>query len=192
MAMLQKRRLAITTNPKFLMKAIIKKVEMWLNIVHYCIYKVDYKLHILFNKLNPFLLIGKIPAVKKKFEEQETSLKEVGDRVWTDKRYGFGIMISGGGIIVILFFLIWGFVSSFLGLLKIYFLVKPLYISVYALISYLICHFLVFRQDKYIRYFKQFDKWSTQEKRKYGLLSFAFIVLTCILWIYSFRFTPLS
>ncbi len=49
---------------------MIGKIELWLNIVHYCIYKVDYRLHMLSNKLNPFLLLGKIPAVKKKYEEQ--------------------------------------------------------------------------------------------------------------------------
>lgn len=174
------------------MKVIAEKIELWLNIVHYCIYKADYKLHLLSNKLNPFLLLGKIPAVKRKLGEQGTSLKEVGDKVWTDKRFGFGIMISGGGMVLVLFLLIWGVLSSLLGLLKIYFLVKPVYIFVYALISFLACHFLIFHQDRYIEYFKLFDKKTKREKRKYGLLSLAFIAGAFALWIYSFRFTPLS
>lgn len=44
------------------------------------------------------MLLGKIPAVKRKFEEQGTSQEEVVNKVWGDKRYGFGIMISGGGL----------------------------------------------------------------------------------------------
>lgn len=82
----------------------MEKIELWLNIMHYCLYKVNYKLHLLSNKLNPFLLLGKIPAVKRKFEEQGTSQEEVVNKIWGDKRYGFGIMISGGGLAIIVFF----------------------------------------------------------------------------------------
>lgn len=78
----------------------MEKIELWLNIMHYCLYKVNYKLHLLSNKLNPFLLLGKIPAVKRKFEEQGTSQEEVVNKIWGDKRYGFGIMISGGGLAI--------------------------------------------------------------------------------------------
>lgn len=174
------------------MKVITKKIELWMNIVHYCIYKADNRLHMLSKKLNPFLLFGEIPAVKRKLEKQGTSLKEVGDKVWTDNRFGFGIIISGGGMILILFLLIWGVLSSFLGLLNIYFLVRPVYIFIYAMISYFACHFLIFHQDRYIEYFKLFDKKSRREKRKYALLSLVFVAGAFALWIFSFRFTPLS
>jgi len=171
-------------------KDMIEKIEIWLNIVHYCIYKADYKLHMLSNKINPFVLIGKIPAVKKKFEEQGTTHLDVANKVWTDKRFGFGIMISGGGIVIILSFLIWGLSSTFLGILEVYFLVKPIYVLAYGLVSFLICHLLVFRQDKYIKYFKKLDKRSKFEKWKYALISFFFVIGSVALWLYSFRFFP--
>ena len=169
---------------------MIEKLELWLNIVHYCFYKVDYKIHLLSNKLNPFLLIGKIPAVKRKFEKQGTSQLEVVNKVWSDKRYGFGIMLSGGFLFAVISVLLWGLVSSLLGFLEIYFLVEPVYVIVYALISYLICHLLVFRQDKYIKYFKKLDKRSRKEKWKYALFSLLFVIGSVALWIYSFRFLP--
>ncbi len=58
--------------------------------------------------------------------------------------------------------------------------------------AYIICHISVFQKDKYISYFKRFDKKSRQKKLKYGLLSLAFVVGTFAFWIYSFRFIPLS
>ncbi|WP_158860700.1 hypothetical protein [Lunatibacter salilacus] len=85
------------------MKVIAEKIELWLNIVHYCIYRAENRRYTFFNKLNPFLLLGKIPAVKRKFEEQGTSHKEVVNKIWMDRRYGFGIMISGGGLVIIFF-----------------------------------------------------------------------------------------
>jgi hypothetical protein len=169
---------------------MIEKIELWFNIVHYCIYKADYKLHLLSNKLNPFLSLGRIPAVKKKFEEQGTSLKEIGNKVWTDRRYGFGVMISGGAITIFLFFVLWSIflvANSFAGY-PLDFSWHPFVICL--VISYFICHLLVFQKNKYISYFKGFDKRSKHVKRNYGLLSFVFVISTIVLFIYSFRFLP--
>jgi hypothetical protein len=170
---------------------MIKNIELWLNILHYCIYKADYRLHLLSNKLNPFLIVGKIPAVKRKLEEQGTSLKELGNNVWTDKRYGFGIMLSGGGLVIIIFLMIFSVNEIMNGLLNypIKLSWRQLFVSC-SVLSYIICHITVFQKDKYISYFKQFDKKSKQEKWKYGLVSLAFVVGTVSLWIYSFRFIP--
>lgn len=169
---------------------MVEKIELWLNIVHYCIHKLDYKLHKLSNKLNPFLLIGEIPAIKKKFEEQGTSQKEVVNKVWADKRYGFGIMISGGGLAIILFLMVWVVFLILNSLLKNPINFSWLPFAICMGLAYTICHFLVFQRDKYIGYFRKFDKWSKQQKWRYCLLSFAFIVGVIILFIYSFRFLP--
>lgn len=175
------------------MKILANKVELWLNIVHYCIYKADYKLHMLTNKLNPFLLIGEIPIVKRRLQEQGTNLKDIGDKVWTDKQFGFGIMISGGGLVLIVL----------LTIFSIYMIVngasnysinlswrKPFVIG--SLLSYIICHITVFKKDKYICYFKRFDKKSRLEKRRYGIMSLAFVFVALGLWIYSFRYIQIS
>lgn len=169
---------------------MIDRLELWLNIVHYCIYRVDYRLHLLSNKLNPFLLLGKIPVVRRKLEEQGTTQEEVGNKVWGNRRYGFGIMISGGGVVISLSFLIWGLVTIIASLFGIYFYIKLTHVIVYGVLSYLISHLTVFQKDKYVRYFKKFDKWTRHEKWKYGLSSFAFIVGAIVLWLYSFRFLP--
>ena len=169
---------------------MIKKLELWLNIIHYCIYKADYKLHKLSNKINPFVLIGKIPSVKRKFEKQDTTHLHVTNKIWTDKRFGFGVMISGGVLIVILSFLIWGLLSTFLGLFKVYFIVKPIYVIAYGLVSFLVCYLLVFYQDKYLKYFKKIDEQAKHMKMIYAMVSFFFIIGSIALWLYSFRYLP--
>jgi hypothetical protein len=165
-------------------------MELFFNIIHYCLYKADSKRHLLSNKLNPFVLIGKIPAVKKKFEEQGTSLLGVTNKVWGDKRYGFSIMISGGTLVASSSFLIWGITTTTASLFDFYFSVKPVHLIVYGLASFAICHFTVFKGDKYLRYFKRFEKWSKADKLKYGLLTFAFVVGSIFFWLFSFRFLP--
>lgn len=165
-------------------------MELFFNIIHYCLYKADSKRHLLSNKINPFVLIGKLPAVKKKFEEQGTSLLGVTNKIWGDKRYGFSIMISGGGLVIALFLLILALFdilnSSFLFPIK----SSEFPFLICALLAYTTCHFTVFKGDKYLRYFKRFEKWSKAEKWKYGLLTFAFVVGSIFFWLYSFRFLP--
>lgn len=167
-----------------------ERVELWLNIIHYCFYKAEYKRHMLSKKLNPFVLLGRIPVVKRKFKEQGTTLLYSTNKIWTDKRLGFGIMISGGALAGITTFLLWGFVSTFLGFLNVYFLVKPTYVFAYAILSFILCYHSVFKGDKYVKYFKQIDKRSRSEKWRYALLSLLFVVGSVALWLYSFRFSP--
>lgn len=170
---------------------MLAKIELWLNIIHYCIYKLDYRLHLLSNKINPFLLLGKIPAVEKNFREQGTSLKEFGNKFWTDRRFGFGVIISGGVLVIIVFLMIFSAILIINGVFN-----NPNNLSwrhlliICTLLSYLICHILVFKKDNYLAYFRKFDKWSKREKWKYGLIAFVFVTVALALWIFSFRFIP--
>lgn len=169
---------------------MIKRVEIFFNIVHYCLYKLDYKLHLLSNKINPFVLLGTIPAVKRKFKEQGTTLKEVVNKIWGDKRYGFSIMISGGAFAVIILMIIWTVFLILNNLLNqpIRYLILPF--SICCGLAYLISHFIIFRKDKYLIYFKQFDKRPYNQKIKYAIVSFAFIIGTFILFVFSFNLLP--
>ena len=136
---------------------MIKRIEILLNIIHYCIYRVDYGRHLLSNKLNPLVLIGRIPAIKKKFQEQGTTHMEVVNKIWGDKRYGFSIMISGSGLVVALFVMILAVFDISNSLLKNPIKSAWLPFVLCMALAYLICHFSVFQRDKYISYFKQFE-----------------------------------
>jgi hypothetical protein len=171
---------------------MINKLEYFLNIIHYCIYKLDYKLHLFSNKINPFLLLGKIPAIKRKFEERGTTQLEIANKIWMDKQNGFGIMISGGGIVILVFLVIlssYDILNAFLDY-PIKIVIYPFIINM--LLAYGICHFTVFRNNNYLNYFKKFDKMDKDKKRNYGILSFVYIILTFSYFVYSFKFLPLE
>ena len=165
-------------------------IEIALNIIHYCLYKVDSKRHLLSNMLNPFVLIGRIPLVRKKFEEQGTTHLEVTNKIWSDKRYGFSIMISGGSLVIVLFSIIMAVFDILNSFFQYPIKSSELPFFLCALLAYVFCHFTVFKKDKYLKYFQQFDKWTKQQKWKYGLFSFFFVVGAIVLFIYSFKFLP--
>ena len=153
-------------------------------------FKADSKRHLLSNKLNPFVLIGRIPAVRKKLEEQGTSLLGVTNKIWGDKRFGFSIMISGGGLVIALFLIILAVFDILNGIFLYPIKSSELPFLLCALLAYTICHYTVFKGDKYLGYFRQFEKWSKAEKWKYSLFTFAFVAGSIIFWLYSFRFLP--
>ena len=169
---------------------MIKKVELLRNTIHYCCYKAEYKRHLLTNKLNPFVLLGEMPVLKRRFEEQGISHMEVVNGLWSDKRFGFSIAISGGGLTIIMFMIIWA-VFLMLNSLLIYpigFSWRPFTICMG--LALMICYLTVYQKDKYLSYFRQFEKWSSQQQMKFGLLSFVFTVGGIGLFIYNFRFLP--
>lgn len=166
----------------------MKIFELFLNILHYFLYRIDYRLHLLSNRVNPFLLLGRIPAVKKKFEQRGMNQTEVVNKIWGDKRYGFSIVISGGALAIIVFFIVWTIFLMLNNLLKRPFSFSVLPFAVCMSVAYSICHLLVFQKDKYIQYFQQFDKWPNARKWKYFAFSLLFILGSIAFFIYGFRF----
>ncbi|GAA5030058.1 hypothetical protein GCM10011506_18860 [Marivirga lumbricoides] len=142
------------------------------------------------NKVNPLVLLGKIPAVKRKFEEQGTTLLDTTNKIWADKRFGFGIMISGSGLVISLAFLLWGLVTVSASFFNIYFYIQLFHVVAYGAIAYLICHLLVFKNNKYIKYFKKLDKRPKEKKWKYAIFSILFVIGCVALWLFSFQFLP--
>lgn len=140
-------------------------MEKYFNIVHFCLYKAHYKLHLFTEKFNPFRLLFKIPFIKQKAEEKGVDLDRSVDIAFGDKQFGLSTVAAGG-------FLGGGlglFLFSVLMMMKVAISTPP--IIGCGLGSGLICYVFVFKQDKYIQHFDKYEKWSRQEKRKYGWLT---------------------
>ena len=161
-------------------------MENYLNILHYFIYKVHYKLHIFFNRLNPFRLIHKLPFQKRRYEKLGIDIEQEINKAFGDKEKGLSIMVSGGAIIGIVFFLILAIVILLKRLLSFNFALGINHFIFIAVLSIIPCYFLVFKKDKYLVYFKKYENWSKSEKVKYGWISFIFIVLVILLFFGSF------
>lgn len=161
-------------------------MENYLNILHYCIYKVHYKSHLFFNKLNPFRLIHKLPFQKRRYEELGIDIDQEVNKAFGNKEGGLSIMVSGGVIIGIVFFIILSLVILLKRLLNIDLTLKISHFVIIAILSIIPCYFWVFKKDKYLAYFKKYESWSSSERLKYGVISSSFILLVILFFFGSF------
>lgn len=161
------------------------KAENMLNILHYCIYRGDYKLRLLFNKVNPFMLIHKLPFLKRRYEKLGIDINEVVNQSFSDKRYGLSIMVAGGAIVGILFILLMAIALTVVKITNLELELSAIHFIVFILSSTGFCYFLVFKSDKYRRYFDVYESWTKGEKKKYGWCSLIFIVGVIVLFIWS-------
>ncbi len=167
----------------------MKRLELYFNILHYSIYKVEFKLFLIFNKINPANLLLKIPAVQRRLEKMGTpDFEKWFTNFYTNKEFGFTIIHTGGMLI--------GMVGIFLFSLYIHSLrviasskfveFNQNYIWIIIALSSLTCYLFVFKDDKYLKYFKKFEKWNKEEKRKNAWISFFSILLVFVMFCLIF------
>ena len=135
-------------------------------------------MHFAFNKINIFLLLYKIPFIKKRMKNKygiENPLEYYND-FWTNKKYGFNQNFIYGSILAIISVTLLTFciLTNKLFELNLYF--EKYYIIILVIFSYLICHFLIYKNDTYLDYFEKFENWSIKRKRLNIFLSFLFII----------------
>ncbi len=152
-----------------------------LNKLYYCIYLLDIKLHFLSNKINPFFYLPKIPFLKKRYEKLGVDVNEEVNKVFTDKEYGFSVMVSEAVLSLTFFQILLSVIFIMLGILDIRVTLRKEYFIILALSSYLFCYLLVFKNNEYLKYFKRYASWTSFEKRKNVLLTLGFILLTTTL-----------
>lgn len=162
----------------------MKKIELSLNILHYCIYSIHYKLHLLTNKVNPFTLIQKLPFLKRRYAELgiDDVQAEI-NKAFSDQRFGISVTVAGGLLVGTMFLLIMGTAQLAIRLMNLHIVFTAPYFIVFILIPSTACYFYVFKNDKYLKYFKEFETWPKAERRKNIYLSIGFIILViCIFW----------
>lgn len=156
----------------------MKRIEEYLNVLHFCLYKADYKLHLLSNKINLFHLIHKLPFQKRRYEKLGIDPIETINQVYKNKNYGTSMVFAGG--------ILWGgiaiFFFSLLILFNVFVYATMPYIIACAVLSGALCYFFVFKNDKYIQYFDKYEKWSKAEIKKYRLLTLVSIIAIILLF----------
>ena len=165
----------------------MKKTEYYLNVLHFSFYRFDYKLHLWSNKLNPFHLIHKLPFQQRRYKELGVDpVKEI-NKVFGDKSYGFSMMTAGGALIGILFFFFLASLNILLKLLSGDITLSAVHFILCVVLSVALSYFFVFKKDKYLSYFEQFEEWGKADKSKYGWLTFAFVLLVFCLFVLSLK-----
>jgi hypothetical protein len=166
----------------------MKKIELFLNVLHFCFYKWHYKLHLLANKINPVNLIHKLPFQKRKYEELDINIHKEIDKAFGDKASGISVMVSGGTLLAVEFFFFLTITIILNGLMGQYIGLPVILFVVCGILSATTTYFYVFRKDKYLLYFNRFEKWPKSDKRKYNCISLGFILVVFCLFLYSFRY----
>lgn len=157
------------------------------NTLYYFIYLSDYKFHLIFNKVNPFYWIYKIPIIKKAYAKKGIDLEEIINQAFLDPKHGISKLRSFGFLFLLVF-------SFCIGIGNIYFVLihklpndnYTFFIFLYGIISAAFNHHLVFKHFKYLDYFKKISKMPKCEKRKWAWISFATIIGVIIFMLYSF------
>lgn len=152
-------------------------METKLNILHYSIYLIHYKVHLLFNKINPFNLVHKLPFQKKKYDELGINIQDEIDKAFKNTEFGLSVLISGGIVVSLIFLTI---ISLSLLLLKIFglnFTFNWYHLMIFGFLSYSICYFTIFKNEKYLVYFEEFQVWSDIRKKKIIRIGFISVFL---------------
>ena len=158
-----------------------------MNVLHFCFYRFDYKMHLWSNKINPFHLIHKLPFQQRRYKELGVDpIKEI-DKAFGDKEYGLSMTVAGGALIGILFFFFLAVLNILLKLLSGNITLSAVHFIICAVLSVALSYFFVFKKDKYLRYFEQFEGLGNAERRKYSWLTFAFVLLVFCLFVLSIK-----
>lgn len=166
----------------------MKRIENNLNVMHFCFYRLHYKLHLLANKINPFKYIVKISYIKNKLEAKGVkNIENEINKAFGNKEYGLSITVAGGALIGILFFFFLAVLNLLIKLLSQDFVLSALHFIFCASLSVALSYFYVFKNDMYLKYFEQFEGWKKVDKSKYGWLTFAFVLLVFCLFIFSLK-----
>jgi len=147
---------------------------------------MHYKLHLLSNKINPFRLIHKLPFQKRRYQQLGIDIDEEINKTFRNKEFGLSTMVSGGGVIGIVFILLMSLTKVLISLLKLNVTLNEYFFITLGVISFALCYFLVFRKDNYLNYFNEYEKWTRKEMNKYILISFGFIIGVISLFFVSF------
>ena len=171
-------------------------MERFWNIVHYFAYKINYYLHSAFNKIEPigFLLklLFLIPCVRKHYLKKGYTLKTLNegfDEYLKRPDFGLSSVFAGGLMYALPFIFFTGLLFHYIAFSA----EKPksfapilIAMTLFLFISFLFNGILLFRKDKYLNYFKEFDKKSRKWKIKWAWISAGVILFPFTVLILSF------
>jgi hypothetical protein len=163
-------------------------MERFWNIVHYYAYKAEYEIHLSLNKINPILYFYRFPFAKRHFQRMNIDPVIEVNKSYKNPNNGISIFFSGNLMNALLFFIFIGIDCIYSGIKKEFFINNVYVIIFIALISLIINYFLLFKKDKYLIYFKEFDKMEHHKKKKWAMISLLVFLGIMLFLIGSFVF----
>lgn len=135
------------------------------------------------NKINPFWLLAELPFLKRRYNKLGIDIHKEVNKAFSDKNIGLSIIIAGGVLLAVLFFLFFAITNVLMSIISDNVVLTTGYFIAFGVLSAIVCYLFVFKKDKYLIYFKEFESWTKNESRKYGWMSFLFIVVVIMMFL---------
>lgn len=174
-------------------------MERFWNYIYYCIYLfersvskiITYPIQLFFD------LIYKLPFISRGLNKRGGSriyLKKVTNNTMNNLEYGQSITVAGiqmGGMLVLLQYSIFNLIQAILGKSLIQYiwedsLSKWIFFIALLLIPAIINYNLLWKDDKYLTYFKKIEQEAKEIRRKWAWISFGVMLGIILLLIVSF------
>ncbi|TKG86008.1 hypothetical protein EYV94_28630 [Puteibacter caeruleilacunae] len=161
----------------------MKKIIWNWNMVYYFLCRWEVVTQEVFNY--PFLLLLRNKKIKKLYAKRGVKNPEqiVKNAVGNSKSGANSIPagIHMGGLLVLLEYSIFNFIQALIGksLVQYFFedvLSLILFLALFITPAGIMNYYTLYKKDKYLQYFKEFDKTFKNNKRKYGWRSFLIII----------------
>jgi hypothetical protein len=164
----------------------MNKIEWFWNLVYYILYKLEKKTTYIINI--PIILILKTPIIDRFYKKRGYS--DITNHIFNtlnNKKYGLNSTLAG--------IYMGGLASCFVGIFYynfIFFLPIPMAEFIrgpYVIITILILfippvkfnNLALYNDDKYLKYFKEFDTYDKKRLIKWSIIAFIFVTLTIFL-----------
>jgi hypothetical protein len=161
-----------------------KLIWFW-NIVHYNLFIFENRVTSIF--LYPFFKIFKSDKVKELYNKRGVDNPDLIIRdALMNPDYGTNSIKAGGIMGVIVLFFCLGFFCLYTGFYKEKLDLTIINLLVFGVISLGINYYFLFKDKRYLIYFKEISELSKAEKIKYAWVSFLFILFSVMFLIGSF------
>ena len=146
-------------------------MERFWNILHYFVYKADYRRHLLFNKINPILFFYRLSFAKKHFAKKGINPVTELNKSYRRPDIGLSSIWAGGFMYINVFLICFGVVNLYSGIIQEELNLKLYHFVVLIVISFVVNYLLLFKHDKYLSYFKEFEKMKRADKKRWAWMS---------------------
>ena len=170
-------------------------MERFLNIIHYKLFVWFKFIDKITSYINPFWWIVEIPFVKRFHKKKgiEDFRKLMDEEVFSHKVTGFNITYAGiviGSLLGLIIFSLFNLLQVLIQKPLINFfwenpIIRILFVISLCIIPWKICDKLIFNDDKYLKYFQEFEKQSENWKRKWTWITLSIIIGVILIFALS-------
>lgn len=164
-------------------------------MIYYNVYLADIKMSRLFNYINPIFWFNKIPIIKKFFSKHGVDdMDEFANGILNSPKSGSSIIVAEffmGILLALLDDSILTIIEIIIGRSLILDVTETsshfiIFLVILVCPTVLINNKLLFNNDKYLDYFKEFDVMPNKKKLAYGWLTFFAIIFIAVFFVSCF------